>query len=191
VARHIHTAQRRRQLRELLTRDHTLSGGILLGLDGYVIEVQARAMEVLPRPTPWPAATDISGMAGAAVREVTIRIAGALAKLRIPEPEVSIQISLTPASVLKEGAWLDLPLAIIMLQASEDMPDMPRHEKGNDVLVWRVDQAPRNTRRGTRRQEASGIRRQSLGYLPVAGFALLLASTYGTSCPLATGFGLR
>ena len=30
----------------LLQRDHTLRGGILYGLDGYVIEIQARAVEV-------------------------------------------------------------------------------------------------------------------------------------------------
>jgi magnesium chelatase family protein len=41
---------RERQLKDLLTRDHTLNGGILLGLDGYVIEVQARAMTVLRGP---------------------------------------------------------------------------------------------------------------------------------------------
>jgi magnesium chelatase family protein len=138
VARNVHTAIRQRQLRELLTRDHTPGGGTLFGLDGYVIEVQARAMEVLSRPTPWPAATDISGMAGAAVREATIRIAGALAKLRIPEPEVSIQINLTPASVLKEGSWLDLPLAIIMLQASGYLPDLPEHQEGDYVLMGEV-----------------------------------------------------
>jgi magnesium chelatase family protein len=138
VARHLHTAQRQRQLRELLTRDHALSDGILLGLDGYVIEVQARAMEVLRGPTPWPQATGVSGMAGVAVREATIRIAGALAKLQIPEPEVSIQINLTPASVLKEGSWLDLPLAIIMLQASGYLPDLPEHREGDYVLMGEV-----------------------------------------------------
>jgi hypothetical protein len=30
-----------------ISRDHTLNGGILFGLEGYVIEIQARAMEVL------------------------------------------------------------------------------------------------------------------------------------------------
>jgi hypothetical protein len=106
------------KLRELLVRDNTLNGGILFGLEGYVIEVQARAMEVLKRPCPWTVATRVSGMAGVAVREATTRIAGAFAKLRIPDPEVAIQVNLTPSSVLKEGTWLDLPLAIIMLQAA-------------------------------------------------------------------------
>ena len=66
---HQRSRERERPLRELLARDHTLNGGILFGLDGYVIEVQARAMEVLKRPAPWSAVTNISGMAGMAVRE--------------------------------------------------------------------------------------------------------------------------
>ena len=125
-------------LRELLRRDHTLNGGILFGLDGYVIEIQARAMEVLRGRQPWRDVTDISGMAGAAVREATTRIAGAFAKLQIPEPQVTIQINLTPATVLKEGAWLDLPLAIIMLQASGYLPDLPEHLEGDFVLMGEV-----------------------------------------------------
>jgi len=134
----LRSRQRESQLRDLLARDHTLNGGILFGLDGYVIEVQARAMEVLKRPAPWPAVTDVSGMAGVAVREATVRIAGAFAKLRIPEPEVSIQINLTPASVLKEGSWLDLPLAIIMLQAAGVLPDLPEHLEGDFILMGEV-----------------------------------------------------
>ena len=126
------------RLRDLLTRDHTLNGGILFGLDGYIIEVQARAMEVLKRPASWTAVTDISGMAGVAVREATTRIAGAFAKLRIPDPEVAIQINLTPASVLKEGSWLDLPLAIIMLQAAGLLPDIPDSIEGEYILVGEV-----------------------------------------------------
>jgi magnesium chelatase family protein len=132
------TREADRKLHELLGRDNTLNGGILFGLDGYVIEVQARAMEVLKRPYPWTHVTNVSGMAGIAVQEATTRIAGAFAKLRIPEPEVGIQINLTPASVLKEGAWLDLPLAIIMLQAAGVLPDLPEHMKGDFILMGEV-----------------------------------------------------
>ena len=136
--RTVRSREAERKLRELLARDNTLNGGILFGLKGYIIEVQARAMEVLKRPTPWPQATNVSGMAGVAVREATTRIAGAFAKLRIPEPEVSIQINLTPASVLKEGAWLDLPMAIIMLQAAGVLPDLPEHLEGDFILMGEV-----------------------------------------------------
>ena len=93
-----HDAERR--LKNMLALDHSLNGGILFGLDGYFIEVQARAMEVLRGPTPWVSATDVAGMASLAVKEATTRIAGAFAKLRIPDPEVAIQINLTPASVV-------------------------------------------------------------------------------------------
>jgi magnesium chelatase family protein len=130
--------QAERRLRELLNRDNTLNGGILFGLDGYVVEVQARAMGILKRPQPWIVATSVAGMAGPAVREATTRIAGAFAKLQIPEPEVEIQVNLTPASVVKEGSWLDLPIAIIMLQAAGVLPDLPEHLKGDFVLVGEV-----------------------------------------------------
>ena len=126
------------RLTDLLTRDHSLNGGILFGLDGYAIEVQARAMKVLRDPAPWTEVTDVSGMAGWAVKESTTRIAGALAKLRIPDPEVTIQINLTPASVIKEGSWLDLPIAIVMLQAAGVLPELPEHLKGDFILIGEV-----------------------------------------------------
>ena len=126
------------RLKGLLTRNHSLNGGILFGLDGSLIEVQARAMQVLKSPVPWVDATSVSGMAGWAVKEATTRIAGALAKFRIPEPEVAIQINLTPASVIKEGSWLDLPMAIIMLQAAGVLPELPEHEKGDFIMVGEV-----------------------------------------------------
>ena len=72
------TRESERRLRELLTRDHTLNGGILFGLDGYVIEVQARAMQVLRKPAPWTSVTDISGMAGVAVRVMLTRVRAGL-----------------------------------------------------------------------------------------------------------------
>ena len=71
------------RLKGLLTRDHSLNGGILFGLDGSLIEVQARAMQVLKSPVPWVDATSVSGMAGWAVKEATTRIAGAG---QIPHP---------------------------------------------------------------------------------------------------------
>ena len=124
--------------RDLLERDHTLNGAILLGLEGYVVEIQARAMDVLPRPAPWAGATKISGMARGAIGESLDRISGAFAKLRIPSPEVSILINLVPADLVKEGTWLDLPLAVIMLQAAGILPDLPEHREGDYILMGEV-----------------------------------------------------
>lgn len=129
---------RQAKLKELLPRDHTLNGGMLSGLDGTIVEVQGRAMSVLDAPMSWAAAVSISGMAKGAVSEAVTRIAGAFAKLRIPDPEVSIQINLAPASVLKEGAWLDLPIAIVMLQAAGVLPDLPEILEGDFIVMGEV-----------------------------------------------------
>ena len=49
-----------------------LSGGILFGIDGYIIEIQARAVKVLSGGTSWSAATRISGMANFYTAKVSI-----------------------------------------------------------------------------------------------------------------------
>ncbi|MGA2798269.1 MAG: YifB family Mg chelatase-like AAA ATPase [Thermoguttaceae bacterium] len=132
------TKEDQNNLKNLLKLDHTLYGGILFGLDGYMIEVQARAMEVLPNPLPWTSVTSISGMAAEPVKESTTRIAGAFAKMQIPDPEVSIQINLSPASLPKLGCWLDLPIAIIMLQAAGFLPDLPETIEHKFILMGEI-----------------------------------------------------
>ena len=51
------------QLVRLLDRSHTLNGAVLLGLEGLMIEIQARAMNVDEDGLPWRKAVKISGMA--------------------------------------------------------------------------------------------------------------------------------
>lgn len=126
---------RESELSELLRRNHTLNGGILVGLDGYIIEVQARAIEVKKRAGRWSSYTTLSGLPTGAASEVLMRITGAFSKLQIPDPEVEILINLAPADLFKGGAWLDLPIAIIMLQAAGYLPDMPDHSEGDYVLM--------------------------------------------------------
>lgn len=122
-------------LQDLLNRDHTLNGGILFGIEGHVIEIQARAISIFRKPVDWSRATSISGMANGAIREALSRIKGAFAKLRVPEPQAEILINLAPADLPKEGTWLDLPLAIIMLQAAGMLPDLPDHMEGDYLLM--------------------------------------------------------
>lgn len=93
------TASARKDLENLLRRDHTLLGGILFGIDGHIIEIQARAVRVLGRPASWSSVTNISGMAKGAIGEALSQISGAFAKLQIPEPEVEILINLAPAGL--------------------------------------------------------------------------------------------
>ncbi len=134
----IKMAMREQKFRELLRRDHTLNGGILFGLDGYLIEIQARATQVLRSPADITSVTTISGMPTGAIREVLQRIRGAFAKLGIPRSEVEILINLAPADLPKSGTWMDLPIAIIMLQAAGILPDLPEHIEGDFILMGEV-----------------------------------------------------
>jgi magnesium chelatase family protein len=177
------TREAERCLNDLLNRDHSLNGGILFGLDGQLIEVQARAMKVLKEPRPWTVATDVIGMAGWAVKEATTRIAGALAKLRIPEPEVTIQIELVPAGVVKEGTSLDLPMAIVMLQAAGMLPALPEHAKGDYILMGEVDL------HGEVRRIPGAL---SIAYLAKPGQSLIVPTGNEKECALITarpGYG--
>jgi magnesium chelatase family protein len=129
------TNRKIRELKNLLALSHTLNGAVLVGLDGLMIEIQARAMDICLGGQPWTSAVRITGMPGATVRESLDRISGAFRAAKIPDPEVDILINLTPPSVPKEGTWLDLPLAIIMLQAAGLLPDLPDHREGDYIIV--------------------------------------------------------
>lgn len=120
---------------ELLARDHTLHGSVLYGLDGRVIELQARAVGVLGAPGSWRGNVKIVGMARGAVNEAIDRIGGALSKLGMTQTPVEVLINLAPADLPKEGTWLDLPLAVIMLQAAGKLPDLPAEYERRYVLV--------------------------------------------------------
>ncbi len=131
------TASTSKPLADLLTRSHTLHGAVLVGLDGLAIELQARAMEVLDDPDgiSWRDAVGITGMAKGAVQEALDRISGAFRAAGVPGPKVEILINLTPPNIPKDGTWLDLPLAIIMLQAAGELPDLSDEHEGDYVLV--------------------------------------------------------
>ena len=138
MARRVRPMGRERELKDVLKRKHTLNGGILFGLEGRVIEIEATAVEVLRNPEPIASVTKISGMAHGAIQEAKDRILGAFSRLSIPKSDVRILINLAPAGVHKEGTWLDLPLAIIMLQAAGILPDFPDHLEGDYILMGEV-----------------------------------------------------
>lgn len=122
----------------LLKRDHTLKSGIVIGIDGHIIEIQARATSVLSTPAPHANVTRISGMPKGAIKEVLQRIHGAFTKYGIPNSDVEILINLAPAGLPKEGTWLDLPIAIIMLQASGYLRDLPPELENSFVILGEI-----------------------------------------------------
>jgi magnesium chelatase family protein len=124
------------RLQQLLKRDHSLTGAVLYGIDGRLIELQARAVEVFKGGSKsWARATTISGMARGAVSEALDRISGAFAKYAIPEPRVGVLINLAPADLPKEGTWLDLPIAVIMLQAAGMLPDLQAEHEEELIVI--------------------------------------------------------
>ena len=124
-----------KKLQSLLGLSHTLTSAVLAGLDGLAIEIQARAMEVKFKPASWSNMTKISGMPRGAVGEALDRISGAFRAVGIPDPQVEILINLTPPDVPKDGTWLDVPLAIIMLQAAGLLPDLTETKEGQFIIV--------------------------------------------------------
>ncbi|NUM53311.1 MAG: YifB family Mg chelatase-like AAA ATPase [Candidatus Hydrogenedentes bacterium] len=126
------------EINRLLKRDHTLYGGVLIGLEGRTIELQSRALEAFREPQSWVSAVSVTGMANRAVEESIDRISGAFAKYEIPKPEVRVVVNLAPADLPKDGTLLDLPLAIVMLQAAGYLPDLHETHEGNYVLLGEV-----------------------------------------------------
>ncbi len=119
---------------QLLRKDHTLYGGILNGIDGQIIELQGRATALLKTPKPIIECCSITGMTRGAVKESLHRIAGSFSKLGIANSPVSLLINLAPAGIEKSGTWLDLPLAVILLQVAGMLPDLSKDKESKFIL---------------------------------------------------------
>lgn len=86
----------------------------LHGIDGYIIGVETNVSGGFP-------AWEIVGLPDASVRESKERIRSAINSFGFTIPGKRIVINLAPADVKKEGASLDLPIAIGLLTASEQI----------------------------------------------------------------------
>jgi len=77
-------------------------------VNGTPIEVEVRTSSQLPR-------VDVVGLPEAAVRESVSRIRGAIAATGLRFPDRRVTVNLAPAELRKNGAGLDLPIAIGIL----------------------------------------------------------------------------
>jgi len=87
-----------------------LSGGVS-GIDGYVVRVETDVTRGLP-------AFATVGLGDSAVREGRDRVASAIRNAGFRFPMDRITVNLAPAGVRKEGARLDLPIALGLLAAT-------------------------------------------------------------------------
>ncbi len=91
----------------------------LSGLQGFDVQVECDVSSGLP-------AWEIVGLPDVAVRESKERIRSAVKHAGFQIPGKRLVVNLAPADVKKEGAYLDLPIAIGLLVASEQLffPDL-------------------------------------------------------------------
>ena len=84
----------------------------LEGLDGYAVDVEVDVNSGLP-------AVETVGLASTATKESKERVRAAIRNSGFPYPMKRITVNLAPADTKKEGAALDLPIAVGLLVCAE------------------------------------------------------------------------
>ena len=86
----------------------------LIGLDGVPVEVETDINKGMVR-------YELVGLPDAAVKESKERIFSAIRNSGMRFPVNKITVNLAPADIKKEGSHYDLPIAISILRASEQL----------------------------------------------------------------------
>ena len=86
-----------------------------IGIDGVIIEVEADVSKGVP-------AFDIVGLPDTAVKESKERVRSALKNSKVPFPPSKYTVNLAPASIKKEGALFDFPIAAGILCSLKIIP---------------------------------------------------------------------
>ena len=88
----------------------------VLGIEAYPVDVEVDIANGLP-------SFSTVGLPHGAVKEGRERVAAALSNAGLSYPLKRITVNLAPADVRKDGSALDLPIAIGILAASEQIPE--------------------------------------------------------------------
>src|SRR3954465_1169565 len=86
----------------------------VLGLEGEIIEVEADVSNGLP-------ATIVVGLPDTAVQESRERVKTAIKNSGCHYPQTRVSVNLAPADVPKLGTHFDLPIALAILAAAEQV----------------------------------------------------------------------
>ena len=95
----------------------SVHGLVLSGVSGQLVRVEVDVAQGLPT-------VGVVGLPDASVGESRWRARSALASIGAAWPNRRVTISLSPAEVRKVGAGLDLPIAVAVLKASDQLPDV-------------------------------------------------------------------
>ncbi len=90
----------------------SVQAATLVGVDAWPVEVETELSQGLP-------GFSIIGLGDAAVQEARYRIQAALRSCELDLPHKRVTINLAPAGLRKDGAALDLPMALSLLVAAE------------------------------------------------------------------------
>lgn len=100
---------------------YSVTHGIALyGIEGIIVGVEADVQTGLP-------SFEMVGLAASSIRESKERVRSALINSGFTWPRGRLTVSLSPADWKKDGSGLDLPIAVAILIASEQMPPIPHH----------------------------------------------------------------
>lgn len=86
----------------------------LMGLNGYLVKIEIDINRGLP-------AYDVVGLADTAIKESKQRVVSAIKNMKYKYPIDKITINLAPADTKKEGSLYDLPIALGILSASNQI----------------------------------------------------------------------
>ena len=95
----------------------TISSATLLGVDGHPVLVEVHVADGLP-------GFSIVGLPDASCREARDRVRAAIVSSGATWPLKRITVNLAPGGVPKVGAGLDLPIAVGVLTASGQLPEI-------------------------------------------------------------------
>ena len=87
----------------------------VVGLEGVIVEVEVDTAPGLPTMV-------IVGLPDAAVQESRERVQSAVKNAGLEYPRKRVTVNLAPASVRKEGPSYDLPIAVGVLAATNQIP---------------------------------------------------------------------
>ena len=86
-----------------------------IGFEGKIIEVECDSTKGLPT-------LQIVGLGNKAIDEAKERVRSAITNTHLDYPAKRITINLAPADLPKDGSHFDLPIALAILTAGDQLP---------------------------------------------------------------------
>ncbi|MDR0597914.1 MAG: YifB family Mg chelatase-like AAA ATPase [Treponema sp.] len=135
------------------------------GADGIIIRVEADIRRGIP-------GIDITGLAQEAVREARERVRAAFRNSGFAFPQDRVLINLAPAGLRKDGASLDLPIALAVMAAAGILPLCDGSGEGEILVMGELELSGRiRPVRGVLAATAAGLKAGIREFIVPAGNA--------------------